>query len=243
MRMRFGSENLENLAAPRSVSDAMTKDLDDVTCTRLGRRRTSGHGHRSPPSVYFHGRGSTPSPTSGKPLKHPVLSRMQPPQAIATLGVATGGVTMAVFKEMQFAVSVRWRGGRLATTKSTGKEPIEVATPPEFRDGLAGYWSPEDLLVASVASCFTLTLAAVAEKGEAPLLDATVTATGHLSHRDDGRYGFVAIEVDATLETIPGGEQMVRRAARIAEERCLVSQALDVPVHVGLKVSVVASVA
>ena len=138
---------------------------------------------------------------------------------------------MAVFKEMQFPVSVRWRGGRLATTKSTGKEPIEVAAPPEFRDGLAGYWSPEDLLVASVASCFTLTLAAVAEKGEAPLLDATVTATGHLSHRDDGRFGFVSIEVDATLETIPGGEQMVRRAARIAEERCLVSQALDVPVQ------------
>jgi organic hydroperoxide reductase OsmC/OhrA len=164
---------------------------------------------------------------------------MQPPPAIATLGVATGGVPMAVFKEMQFPVSVRWRGGRLATTTSTGKEPIEVATPPEFRGGLAGYWSPEDLLVASVASCFTLTLAAVAEKGEVPLLDATVTATGHLSHRDDGRFGFVAIEIDATLETIPSGEQTVRRAARVAEERCLVSQALDIPVHLGLTVRVV----
>jgi organic hydroperoxide reductase OsmC/OhrA len=37
----------------------------------------------------------------------------------------------------------------------------------------------EDLLVMSAASCFALTLAAVAERHDAPLLDATVTATGH----------------------------------------------------------------
>ena len=150
---------------------------------------------------------------------------------------------MAVFKELQFPVSVRWHGGRLTSIESTGKEQVEVATPPEFRDGLAGYWSPEDLLVAAVASCFTLTLAAVAEKGDVPLLEATVTATGHMSHRDDGRFGFVAVEVDASLQTIPGGEQTVRRAARVAEERCLVARALDVPVHVGLEVSVIAPVA
>lgn len=149
---------------------------------------------------------------------------------------------MAVFKEMQFPVSVRWRGGRLASAASTGKDPIEVATPPEFRDGVAGYWSPEDLLVAAVASCFTLTLGAVAERRGAPLLDATVTATGHMSHRDDGRYGFFVIEIDASLETIAGGEDTVRRAAKVAEERCLVAQALDLPVHVAVTVTTVGPV-
>lgn len=149
---------------------------------------------------------------------------------------------MAVFKEMQFPVSVRWRGGRLASTASPGKDPIEVATPPEFRDGVAGYWSPEDLLVAAVASCFTLTLGAVAERGGVPLLDATVTATGHMSHRDDGRYGFFVIEIDASLETIVGGEDTVRRAARVAEDRCLVAQALDVPVHVAVTVKTIVPV-
>lgn len=146
---------------------------------------------------------------------------------------------MPVFKEMQFPVSVRWRGGRLASTRSSGNEPIEVATPPEFREGLAGYWSPEDLLVSAVASCFTLTLAAVADRGGAPLLDATVTATGHMSHRDDGRYGFIVFEIDASLETVPGGEDAVRRAAKDAETRCLVTHALDVPVHVAVTVSTV----
>jgi organic hydroperoxide reductase OsmC/OhrA len=144
---------------------------------------------------------------------------------------------MSVMKEMQFPVSVRWRGGRLARAESKDKEPLELATPPEFRGGLAGYWSPEDLLVAAMCSCFTLTLAAVAERREAPLLDATVTATGHMSRRDDSRFGFTVIEVDALLETIPGGEEAVRTAATIAEDRCLVSQALDIPVHVAVAVT------
>lgn len=143
---------------------------------------------------------------------------------------------MSVMKEMQFPVSVRWRGGRLARADACDKDSLELATPPEFRGGLAGYWSPEDLLVASAASCFALTLAAVAERREAPLLDATITATGHITRRDDGRFGFIVIEIDAFLETIPGAERAVSSAAAIAEERCLVSQALDVPVHVAVQV-------
>ena len=102
---------------------------------------------------------------------------------------------MGVMKELQFPVSVRWRGGRLTRAESRGKDALELATPPEFRGGLAVYWSPEDLLVTAVCSCFALTLAAVAERREAPLLDATVTATGHMSRRDDGRFGFTVMAV------------------------------------------------
>jgi organic hydroperoxide reductase OsmC/OhrA len=150
---------------------------------------------------------------------------------------------MTVMKEMQFPVSVRWRGGRLARADGRDKESFELATPPEFRSGLAGHWSPEDLLVTAAASCFVLTLAAVAERREAPLLDATVSATGHMSRRDDGRFGFTVIEIDAELETIPGGEEAVQRAAQAAEERCLISQALDVPVHVAVEVKTAVGVA
>jgi organic hydroperoxide reductase OsmC/OhrA len=143
---------------------------------------------------------------------------------------------MSVMKEMQFPVSIRWRGGRLVNADAPDKDPLELATPPEFRSGVAGYWSPEELLVTAAASCFALTLAAVAERREAPLLDAVVTATGHMSRRDDGRFGFTVIEIDALLETIPGGDQAVASAATAAEQLCLITQALDVPVHVGVDV-------
>jgi organic hydroperoxide reductase OsmC/OhrA len=146
---------------------------------------------------------------------------------------------MTVMKEMQFPVSVRWRGGRLARAEARDKDPLELATPPEFREGIGGYWSPEDLLVTAAASCFVLTLASVAKRLRVPLLDATVTATGHMSRRDDGRFGFTVIEIDALLETVAGSEHAVSNAAAAAEEHCLITQALDVPVHVEVQVRAV----
>jgi organic hydroperoxide reductase OsmC/OhrA len=145
-------------------------------------------------------------------------------------------------KEMQFPVSVRWRGGRLVHAEGREKPGFELATPPEFHGGLAGYWTPEDSLVAVVASCFMLTLAAVAERREVPLIDATIEATGHAGHRIDGSFGFTVIEIDALLETIPDGEDAVRRAAEIAEERCLIARALEIPVHVTVRVRTEAGV-
>lgn len=86
-----------------------------------------------------------------------------------------------------------------------------------------------------------VTLAAVAERRDAPLLDATVDATGHPGRRIEGGLGFLVIEIDAQLETIPGGEDAVRRAAEVAEERCLIARALDVPVHVAVRVQTVSA--
>jgi organic hydroperoxide reductase OsmC/OhrA len=143
---------------------------------------------------------------------------------------------MSVMKEMQFPVSVRWRGGKVALADAHGDELLQVATPPEFNGGTGGHWSPEDMLVAATASSFALTAAAVAQKRGVPLLDATVSATGHIAHRADGRLGFTVIELEAALETSPGNEDAVRSAARAAEKHCLISQALDVPVHLGIHV-------
>jgi organic hydroperoxide reductase OsmC/OhrA len=144
-------------------------------------------------------------------------------------------------EDLRFPVSVRWRGGRLAVAEAGGRIALELATPPAFPGGLAGYWSPEDLLVASAASCFALTLAAVAEHRAAPLLDATVTAAGHVGRRNGGRFGFTAIELEAELETIPGAEAAVREAAEAAESRCLVALALEIPVRVAVHVKSVAA--
>ena len=147
---------------------------------------------------------------------------------------------MSVYKEFQFPVSIRWRGGRLARADVEGKDSLEIATPPEFRGGLEGHWSAEDLLVASTASCFALTLAAVAEKRQVPLLDVSIGATGHMGRRQGGRLGFTVIEVNAAIETLAGAEEALAAAAKAAEEHCLIAQALGVPVHVALEVTAVA---
>ena len=137
---------------------------------------------------------------------------------------------MSVTKDFRYKVGVAWKGGRLTTVSSPEKIDLEVATPPEFKGGLAGVWSPEDLLVASVASCFTVTLAAVAERRELPLHDVQVTGTGHLTARDDGQFGFVAIELTVAIRTDDAAIEAVERAAKHAERACIVARALDAAV-------------
>lgn len=143
---------------------------------------------------------------------------------------------MTVLKDHRFPVTVRWVGGRLTLASSPGKPDLQVAAPPDFNGGIAGVWSPEDLLVASTIACFTVTLVAVAERRRLPLRDLDVRGTGHVSKREDGRFGFVAVELDADIETDPGLEDAVEQAAHAAERHCLVAASLDVPVHLTVRV-------
>ena len=138
---------------------------------------------------------------------------------------------MSITKDFRYKVAVEWTGDRITSVSSPDKPELTVATPPEFKNGVAGVWTPEDLLVASVASCFAVTLVAVAERRELPLHELHVSGTGHLTGRDDGRFGFVAIELTAAIRTDEQAIEAMERAAKHAERACLVSMALDVPVH------------
>jgi organic hydroperoxide reductase OsmC/OhrA len=73
---------------------------------------------------------------------------------------------MPTVKAHRFPVSIEWQEGRLTTASSPGKPELEVATPPEFKGGIPGVWSPEDLLVGATAACYTVTLLAVAAQGD-----------------------------------------------------------------------------
>jgi organic hydroperoxide reductase OsmC/OhrA len=138
---------------------------------------------------------------------------------------------MSIAKDFRYRVGVAWTGDRITTVTSTDKPELTVATPPEFKNGVEGVWSPEDLLVAAVASCFAVTMIAVAERRDLPLYELDVTGTGHLTQRDDGRFGFVAVELTAHIQTAEPSIDALRRAAKYAERACLITMALDVPVH------------
>ena len=138
---------------------------------------------------------------------------------------------MSITKDFRFPVSVRWQGKQLVRVEAPDLGEIDVAVPTEFR-GPGGHWSPEHLLVAAAASCFAVTFAAVAEWRGIPIDELTVTGTGHIGHRDDGRTGFVAIELTPRIQTKPEFVDAADRIAHSAETACLVTVALDIPVHV-----------
>lgn len=144
-------------------------------------------------------------------------------------------------KTHQFPVSVRWLGGRMTCATVDGKPELPVATPPEFRGGVEGVWSPEDLLVASAETCFTVTLVAIAERRSLPLRALGVRGAGVVTQRPDGRFGFTEIELDAVAATDPGYESELQEAAEAAERGCLVAASLDFPVRITLDIRTAAA--
>jgi organic hydroperoxide reductase OsmC/OhrA len=144
---------------------------------------------------------------------------------------------MSIVKAYRFPVSIDWRGGHLTRAVAHRKPALEIATPPEFKGGIEGVWSPEELLVAAAGSCYAVTLVAVAARFDLTLRELRVRGTGHVEPRQDHRFGFVAIDLDVSLETDADAVTEVEEAARRAEELCLISLALDTPVHVTVTVT------
>jgi len=142
---------------------------------------------------------------------------------------------MSIVKAHRFPVSVQWQEGRLTQARAPGKPPLDVATPPEFKGGVPGVWSPEDLLVAATAACYAVTLLAVAERKCVPLFDLHVEGAGHVE-LVEGRFRFVAINLIANIDVEPELAEAARRAARDAKDVCLVNLALDTPVHLEVHV-------
>ena len=143
---------------------------------------------------------------------------------------------MSILKDFRFTVDVKGNAERVVETTTEEGLAMSVATPPEFRGGIPGMWSPEHLLVSAVSSCYALTLAGVADRRQIPLYDVAIRGVGHITRRADARFGFVVVELAVEITTAEGFEDNARRAARAAKSGCIIAQALTIPVEVELEV-------
>lgn len=144
---------------------------------------------------------------------------------------------MGIVKVHRYGVRADRVGPQSLTLEAPGKPVLRIATPPGFRGGIRGAWSPEELLVGSLAACLELTVVAIAEYKGMPLHTIRIDATGHVEQKDH-RYRFVLIELDVELETDAGREREAEKVAEIANERCIVGSALEVPVHLSVETRV-----
>lgn len=134
-------------------------------------------------------------------------------------------------KEFRFPLRAERAGERRTTVRVEGKPPLAIATPPEFRGTDPELWSPEDLFVAAAASCLGVTFAGLAAREQLPLHDFTVSAEGVVGRRTDGQFGFIRIEQTVVVRTDPGHEPAARALMDRAEDTCLVTASLDLPVQ------------
>lgn len=129
--------------------------------------------------------------------------------------------------ENSYRVEAWWTSGKTGIAKSTSApNAIHFTAPPEF-GGLEGRWTPEDLLMAALASCFTTTFYAIAANSKFEYTDLAVEARGTVRKNETG-YGFHEVTLCPTL-TIPKEEQRERGNTLLlkAKDLCLVSRALS----------------
>jgi peroxiredoxin-like protein len=129
-------------------------------------------------------------------------------------------------EEHAYRVAAWWTSGRTGLAKSdSAPNAIHFTAPAEF-GGLEGRWTPEELLLAAVAGCYTTTLRAIAGTAQFDFTDLQVEASGVVRKAESG-YSFTEIVVRPNLR-ISSEEERERALTllRKAEKLCLVSRAL-----------------
>lgn len=111
-----------------------------------------------------------------------------------------------------YRVVAWWSSGKAGLVKSdSAPNAIHFTAPPEF-GGLEGRWTPEDLLLCAVASCYTTTFRALADYSKLEYADLGVEVEGTVGKVDSG-YAFTEMVIRPTL-TI-SAEQDQARALRL----------------------------
>jgi len=124
--------------------------------------------------------------------------------------------------------------------EAAGLPALRTEAPVDF-DGPGGRWSPEDLLVASVADCLALTFRGIARVSKFSWLGFSAHVTGTLD-RIDHVSQFTHFDIVARVQ-IPewANADQARRIALKAEDTCLITRSLKATVHVDVEVEVVAT--
>jgi peroxiredoxin-like protein len=129
---------------------------------------------------------------------------------------------------LRFRVVAWWASGRTGIAKSVSAPNAIHFSSPSALGGVEGRWTPEDLLLCAIASCYTTTFRAVAENSKFEYTDLQVEVEGGISRAETG-YSFGEVLIHANL-TIPQSADQARALKLLhkAEGLCLISRALSV---------------
>ena len=115
--------------------------------------------------------------------------------------------------------SVSMKSGALKPTPTSWKERTEGT-------GVEGQTSPEELLAAAHASCFTMAFAARLAKAGVTEPNITVTAKVTFGAKPAGGNGVLSSALTARAQAPDGDVAKLKAVAEDAKENCPISQAL-----------------
>ena len=131
---------------------------------------------------------------------------------------------MPTSKQFSYAVSLAWDGRRASTLSTAGPAPIASAPPGDFPLGDGERWSPEQLFLASLASCTMISFLAHAEHKGVAVTSYGASIDGTVMRRlEDGRYAFVHVHQRPTVVVGAGQGDRARELIGKAERDCFIS--------------------
>ena len=110
------------------------------------------------------------------------------------------------------------------------RSPIRAGAPPQF-GGSDDVWSPEELLVGATLECLWTTFDAFAQRDGLAVADWSGTGVAILN-RGPRVPVFTSFTLQVELSVEPGNEEHARKLLAKAEQHCIVSYALNVPVTI-----------
>lgn len=133
---------------------------------------------------------------------------------------------MAEARMFYYENEIEWKGEKHGELRGGGVPGIGVGAPPEF-NGREGDWSPEQLLVASLNSCYMLTLLAIAEFSKVSVVSFSSSAKGKLEKVAGSTYQMTEIVVKPIV-VIASANDLARmpRIFEKAKENCFVSNSI-----------------
>ena len=120
----------------------------------------------------------------------------------------------------------------------TDNLPLLISAPPVEFGGPGDEWSPEHLLVASVADCFVLTFRAVARASKLEWSNIESSAVGVLD-RVGRLTQFTSFTVSAILTVSTGTDvDKAQRVLEKSEAACLITNSLTAETHLRTQIIV-----
>jgi organic hydroperoxide reductase OsmC/OhrA len=132
----------------------------------------------------------------------------------------------------KYSTFSRWVKDKIVTIEIDGKNIFQVATPLDFwPESPTDKLSPEDLFVASAASCYGASLSGTSKRFHAELKDFEIRAVGTLQKGELGwEFEQITIEAKIIVPTEKDKKKMVKAAER-AHTYCVVANSMKCPVH------------
>lgn len=146
-------------------------------------------------------------------------------------------------REHRYALTVTWEGNRGSGTatyraygreyriEAPGKPAIPGSSDPAFR-GDPARWSPEDLLVASLAACHKLWYLHLCAEAGVVVTAYEDHAEGEMVEEPDGGGRFRRVTLRPRVTVAPGADLARAHALHAAaHEKCFIARSVSFPVQ------------